>query len=614
MSAPRAAAALTALAALAALAVAAALAGAPSPARAAADATRGAAPGRGAAAPTLTAAEAPRAVARYGRFEARADLAPVPANPFDPAQADVQAVFVDPRGEEHRAIAFWYQAHERALVDGHEVLTPVGEPHFRVRFTPSLPGRWRWWWEASTPDGRVQTEARRLEVRPSRAPGFLRRSERDERYLAFDDGSSYFAVGENLGWYDVRGTYAYDAWLDALAAQGATYVRLWMPSWAMGIEWSEGPLGDYSSRLDRASQLDTVLEAAEARGIQVMLTLQNHGPFSTSANSQWAENPYNEANGGPLATAAEFWTNPTARNLFKRRLRYVVARWGYSTALLAWELWNEADLADGYQTEACLAWHREMADYLRSIDPQEHLVTTSFAVFVFDPRVWREAGLDLTQLHFYSVTDTTNLGPNLAQDVAIFTSDRFDVAPLPVLFAELGVDARGPAETVDADPEGIGVHDGLFAGAVSGGIGTAMPWWWDNVIDVEPERYYPMFGAVARFVDGVRFDRERFAELEGASTSAARPLVTYGLQGPRRALVWVKDDAFQWYAPAPAQVADGVLQLDALAPGTWCGRWYDTWEGRFLDRVRFVARRGRPSDLSIPPFERDLGLRLKRCG
>jgi hypothetical protein len=580
---------------------------------AAAPPTLAAAAPRGVAGPpTLTPGDAPRALPRYGRFEASADLAPVPANPFDPAQADVRAVFVDPRGREHRALAFWYQAHERTQVDGHEVLTPVGEPHFRVRFTPQTIGSWRWWWEASTPDGRARSEARRLEVRPSGNAGFLRQSPRDERYLAFDDGSPYFAVGENLAWYDARGTYAYDAWLDALAAEGATYIRLWMPSWAMGIEWSDGPLGDYSARLDRASQLDYVMDAAAARGIQVMLSLQNHGAFSTDTNSEWAGNPYNAANGGPLAAPEEFWTNATARNLFKRRLRYVVARWGFSTALLAWELWNEADLVDGYGGNATLEWHREMADHLRVLDPHDHLVTTSFAVFLFDPRVWREAGLDLTQLHFYSLTETTSFGPDLAQDVSEFTAGRLEVAPLPVLFAELGVDARGPDETRASDPEGIGVHDGLFAGVVSGGFGTAMPWWWDNVIDVEPERYYPMFGAVARWIDGVRFDRERFA-FDGAAESAERPLVVYGLTGRRHALMWVKDDAFQWNAPTPVAIDDGILHLDALAPGAWCGRWYDTWAGAFETRVHAQVRTGRPVELPIPPFERDLALRLKRC-
>jgi hypothetical protein len=76
------------------------------------------------------------------------------------------------------------------------------------------------------------------------------------------------------------------------------YVRLWMPSWAFGIEWLRrdgetvvSSLGDYRDRLDRAWQLDHVLEAAQAHGIYVMLTLQNHGPFSLEANSQWEDEP-----------------------------------------------------------------------------------------------------------------------------------------------------------------------------------------------------------------------------------------------------------------------------------------------------------------------------------
>ena len=65
----------------------------------------------------------------------------------------------------------------------------------------------------TTPAGEVQSETRRLRVGKSKRRGFLRVSRRDPRQLAYDDGSSYFAVGENLSWYDARGTYAYDAWL-----------------------------------------------------------------------------------------------------------------------------------------------------------------------------------------------------------------------------------------------------------------------------------------------------------------------------------------------------------------------------------------------------------------
>ena len=199
------------------------------------------------------------------------------------------------------------------------------------------------------------TAPRPLRVGPSARPGFIRRSTKDARYLVHDDGSPYFAVGENLAWYDKRGTYAYDSWLARLAAQGATYARLWMPSWAFGIEWSDTGLGDYTDRLDHAWQLDAVMDTAADQGIAVELSLLNHGAFSTAFDSEWASNPYNVANGGPLATPADFFTSPVARRLFEQRLRYIVARWGYTTNLLDWELWNEADLTDGYASAVSAA-------------------------------------------------------------------------------------------------------------------------------------------------------------------------------------------------------------------------------------------------------------------
>ena len=276
----------------------------------------------------LAAAAAPRSVARFDRFQATATLTPEPQNPFDPAQADVHAVFVDPSGGQHRSIAFWYQPYERALVNGREQLTKTGTPSWMVRYTPPRPGLWHWWWEARTPKGTTWSAPRTLHVDPGERPGFIRRSTADERYLVHDDGSPYFAVGENLAWYDKRGTYAYDSWLGQLAAQGANYARLWMPSWAFGIEWSDTGLGDYTNRLGQAWQLDTVMDTAADRGIAVELSLLNHGAFSTAFDSEWAANPYNAANGGPLATPAEFFTSPEARRLFEQRIRYIVARSG----------------------------------------------------------------------------------------------------------------------------------------------------------------------------------------------------------------------------------------------------------------------------------------------
>jgi hypothetical protein len=561
----------------------------------------------------LTPHAAPQTVDRFTRFQATADLSPQPANPFDPAQADVSAVFADPHGLRQRAIAFWYQAYDRELDGGRERLTPSGAPTWMVRFTPPAAGVWQWWWEARTPAGIIRSWPRLLRVNPSADPGFIRRSPNDSRYLVHDDGSPYFAVGENLGWYDKRGTFAYDSWLDRLAGQGATFARLWMPSWGFGIEWSDTGLGDYRNRLDRAWQLDTVMDAAAARGIAVELSLLNHGAFSTAFNSEWAANPYNQANGGPLATPGEFFTSPEARRLFSQRLRYIVARWGSATNLLDWELWNEVDLTDGYSSATVAAWHRDVAEELRSLDPARHLVSTSFAVFANDPTVWRDSGLDFTQLHFYSRIPVQIL-PDLASDIATWIPQRVADYDRPALFAELGVDSSSGEATRAADPDGIGVHDGLWAAPMVGSFGTAMTWWWDTLVDVEPDRYYPMFGSVARFLSGVDWDQEGFAPAVASATSAAtaRPLTVHGLVGARRALLWVKDQAYQWYSPARVPIADAALTLDGLAPGAWCGAWWDTWAGAEVGAPVRVDG-GSPARLDAPTFTGDVALRLAPC-
>ena len=548
------------------------------------------------------AARQPRAeqVAQWSRFEATYVPPTTPANPFDPEEIDVRAEFSGPGPTHREVLGFWFQDYERSLVNGRERLTPLGDPAFRIRFTPERAGQWRWRWVIRTP-GHVDVQPwQRLRVSHARDHGFLRVSERDPRMLAFDDGSPYFAVGENTGWYDQRGTYAYDDWFGQLAAQDANFGRLWMSSWAFGIEWKDTGLGNYTNRLDRAWQLDQVVDEAERQDIYVMLALLNHGAFSRFFNSEWADNPYNVANGGPLNAPVDFFTDATARRLFEQRLRYIVARWGSSTHVMAWELWNEVDLTLA-PSASITAWHAEMAAELRALDPYDHLVTTSHALFPNDPAVWQNGGVDFTQLHFYA--DQIPAFARVSRTVTSFTRDRLAQTGKPVLFGELGIDSRGPVETVQNDPEGIGVHDGLWAGVVSGGIGTAMPWWWDSVIAGDPQRYYPMFGSVARFVDGVQWDREAFTTSTATVSGGTRPVVPLGLQGKRSLLLWLKDDTFQWNTPQDADITGATLQL----PGRWCGDWYDTWTGEWQAPVKFRDR------VTVPTFRRDIALRARQC-
>lgn len=548
------------------------------------------------------------------------------ANPFDPNQLDARVEFESPAGVLYTVPAFVYRPFERVLDDGQnprERLTATGPLELRVRFRPPFgdpEGVWRWRSVITTDTRRESTWNDVSATRDEAGRGVLRVSPHDHRYLAFEDGSPYLAIGENMAWYDGRGTFAYDQWLERLAASGGNYIRVWMPSWAFGLEWVsregdtliDSSLGDYTARLDRAWQLDHVLGRAEALGIQVMLTIQNHGPFSTLHAGQWPDNPYNQVNGGPLATPTDFFVDPVARELFERRLRYIVARWGHHPNLFCWELWNEVDLVTDPNTPEVSAWTRDMAKVLRDLDPVDRLISTSLggveplaawlennvAAIAERQPFWNLAELDFTQLHLYgfATLELDFTETLLAFATALHTFDK------PTLIAEAGVSAVSAEDSLLQDPDGIGFHDIVWGGVFAGAFGSGMNWWWDHLTD--PQDYYVHFASLAELTRGVVFDREAFK----ASVAETPDLVTHLLEGRTTTLAWLRQPGHQWFAPDLTSVMGATLTLEL--DGRYQATWLDPWDRETIS-IFEISGSG-PAALDVPPFSRDLALRLTR--
>ncbi len=556
-------------------------------------------------------------VRQWERFEATLPRAVNEPNPFDPSSISVDAELRSPTGHTLLAPAFVSRAYDRELVGGFEKLHAIGDLEWKVRFTATETGMWSWRWRVSTAAGIENSGWSELAVSAPAADahGFVRRSNRDNRFLEFDDGASYWAIGENLAWYDGRGTFAYDEWLAKLAAQGCNYVRLWMPSWAFGLEWivrdgsgavASSSLGNYSERLDRAWQLDQVIDSARRHGIHVMLSIQNHGAFSLASNSEWADNPYNSTNGGPLATPRELFTNPQAIELFKRRLRYIVARWGYAPNIMTWELWNEADLVEQPAPDDMIAWQRDMARELRRLDPYDHLISTSTSTRDQLAAVWQLPEIDYTQIHYYAFE---GLSPDFSVLLPGLVA-RFRRFEKPVLLGEVGVDFRGPAETLQRDPNGDGFHDLLWSGLISASFGTGMSWWWDNVVD--PENLYFHFGPLAAFTTAVDFPSEGF-RVQSAMTNASdgHSVRVFILQGANTVLVWIKNAAHNWSSPDTSIVHGTTVSINALGDRRWTAAWFDTRSGARAPADDITPANG-AAMISVPAFSRDVALRLDR--
>ncbi|MFX8984415.1 hypothetical protein ABTN17_20810, partial [Acinetobacter baumannii] len=83
---------------------------------------------------------------------------------------------------------------------------------------------------------------------------------------------------------------------------------------------------------------DDVIRGAEDGSVKFQFVLFHHGPWSTTVNSNWKENPLNAANGGWLKQPEQFFTDDRAKRLARSWIRYAVARWGASPSVMAWEL------------------------------------------------------------------------------------------------------------------------------------------------------------------------------------------------------------------------------------------------------------------------------------
>lgn len=454
---------------------------------------------------TASASEVPA----YGLLEWQVDLTATYENPFDPADVRLDAFVTGPDGREVVVPGFLYCPFARTRVGMAERLSPQEGAGWRVRFCPSQPGAYRGRMVLTDGDQTAE-QPFAFTVTPSDHPGLVRVAKGNPLYLEYANGTPYFAIGENVCWPGKGGTYEYDNYWQRLAESGANYARLWIGPFdcftlervARGAEDHAG-LGRID--LEGAWRVDYVLDEAAKRGIQIMFCIDSFNSLRIKQpHAIWSQCPYNQANGGPLAKPEEFFTNPEARQLFQRRLRYIVARWGHDPTLLSWEFWNEVNIIETYISADVVAWHQEMARYLRSIDPYQHLITTSWAGTTGDPAVDALPEMDYIQSHQYGAHDAADA----MIEVCLQKNATFGK---PHYFGEFGTGTR--AEGTREDVDGIHLHNGLWSGVFGNALGTAMLWWWDNY--VEPRDLYHLFTPVAKYVEGIPFNTVRYAPPAG---------------------------------------------------------------------------------------------------
>lgn len=409
---------------------------------------------------------------------------PVPPREVNPYAREVSATVVQPGGGRVRLPAFFHgdgrwAVRLRAERPGRYVLESADELEVRV------PG------VEAGPYGEVPAGVRvagvvaidvgggreAVEVASVDGLAFVRRDPQKPDRFRDARGGAYWPMGMNLAWPPGADIGFYRDVLPRMRELGLNWTRVWMCHWsAMNLDWVEPgrgvpapPDGELSPEVAR--RWDELLELLEENGVRVQVVLQHHGQWSRDVNSNWEVNPWNRANGGFLDRPGDFFRDAEALERTRRKYRTVVARYGWSPAVLSWELFNEVHFTDPIRHEgdvaSVAAWHASMAAWLRAHDVHRHLVTTStddLASPVY-------AAMDYLQPHSYAADILADL--RRVHGVA-------DGERRPVFHGEFGDDnlVIDPA----ARAAGVTLVVPVWASLMGGATHAAQPWYGERIL------------------------------------------------------------------------------------------------------------------------------------
>ncbi|MGM0376835.1 MAG: cellulase family glycosylhydrolase [Bacteroidota bacterium] len=314
-------------------------------------------------------------IGQFEKCEIRFQLEATYDNPYDPDDILADGHIRMPSGKEARIPAFYFEPCQP--VEGLSQMTMgvqynrTGNGEWRMRFSGGETGTHTLILEAKEKSGRtVSSDYVQFEITSSSRPGYVQISQNNPLYFENSrDNSLFWGVGTNVAWTRSRSYEYYFG--KAKGKMNAT--RVWLCHWAW-LEWTPfndepmtnwadyGGVAYYNQMI--ADTLDRVFSLAEAQNLRIMLvTEDNNEHFDDNSAGGWAGNPYNKIFGGPCNEPHEVFSLTAARSLYRKRLRYILARWGYSDCLWVINSWNDMSNPDAVRVN----WIKEMRDYVHSV-------------------------------------------------------------------------------------------------------------------------------------------------------------------------------------------------------------------------------------------------------
>ncbi|MGD9902964.1 MAG: hypothetical protein AB7U83_05810 [Vicinamibacterales bacterium] len=371
-----------------------------------------------------------------------------------------------------------------------------------------------------------------------------------------------------------------------------------------------------------AAQLDRIVQAAETHGIAVQLC--SHGDVYWTWDATVIDSDYATANGFRTG-----WLDPRHLGYWQRNYRYRIARWGYSPAILAWEVWNEHGPIDA--TSELPRFYDILGRFVKAQDPARHLFTTSQWSQAYSPAFWAGSPADVVNYHDYITTQLDRHEPALAGDAAAFVYTLADglvadwpagVPRRPFIWGEIGTLERWDVDDkrlIAGRGAALTRHPFLWAGAFSPALTSPVDW--QAAPKADSTRALRAFLAGERFAPGgwATFASTDLAPRTGQSVATSpREARVMGLvhAAAGRVLAWVQHRGYTWHqvleerrTPPPIR---GWFETPALPAGRYTVEWWNTRTGRVESRTTHAHDGGTLRTSWPSPLATDRAVKIGR--
>ena len=612
----------------------------------------------------ITDLKFPTMVPQYEKFEASFDLTRCYTNPFDPETVNVTARVTTPSGKSFEYPCFYFQNYIRKREGEFEKLIPLGAPCWKLRIAPLERGKYTWRISARDGDSVTSTSERNFVASKPVSKGFVRVSEKDPVYFEFSNGSFFYPIGlslhctyddrfhnitQNKGLTEVRDhpgdtrtaeggyiidrrSYFHTDAFDKMKRNKMNATEIWLASWGYEIEWNgdwKGYGGTNQYNMENAWRLDLVTDSARKNDVYFNLVFHCHGQFSKGEergqDGEFAHHPYNRANGGFLYDPYQIFYNKRAFLLLMKRMRYVVARYGYSRNIFGWEIISETDLTSARVSGASRSLVLRYTDQLKTVDVHRHPVTNHYShnYTITDVKLMRDRRMDFITGDAYRGWVGYGRPFHYAPfyELLKLSSEYWNTFAKPSLVTECGCSWFGGPEYAMTND----VHQTCWAAWMTHLAGTPFFWWAEHV---EGKDLYWHYKAFARYVEG-EDKRGRGLEMNSVDINVSGgegpELTAVTLTNKEGGYAWIYDikeydiwtttterngvynDRRKYAAPL---YSDVHAPIDGLSPGKYHIEVWDTYKGEVVDTVVLESRRGSIS-VPLPPFRKDIALKIK---